>query len=239
MSALPVPRRRVSPAVVAVVLSAVFALVLAVLSSSSSSAAGGRSGTTGTTAGFLDGRNVTLQYQRDFYCDPSVPSDAVSRCEAGQPNGAQPPRSGDLPDLFVAVPYGFTPTQGTQCPTATATTSCVDHPRYIDLSTNLSAFFGTAAQNAFLPAHDHFVSEKAGGWWTVSVYAVTSQQAWDQMLGDHGATPPGGATPRSVEALDALVGAGTVLGPIPTNLNLFFNVVQGTDPHPGTDVQAR
>lgn len=229
-------RPRALMGLVAVALAAVFALVLGLLNAPPSHAAGAAPAH-GDTAAFLNGRSVTLQYQQDFYCDPSVASGAVSNCEAGQPNGTQPPRPGDLPDLYVAVPYGFTPTQGTQCPTATATTSCVDHPQYIDLSQNLSAFFGTAAHNAFLPGHDHFVTENAGNWWAVSVYAVTSQQAWDQMLGI--AANPDNVTPRSKAVLDDLVKNGEALGPIPTNLNLFFNVVDGADPHPGTSVEQR
>jgi hypothetical protein len=215
---------------VGTILAAAFTLTLAVLNSASvdASSVNGGKNAHGDTAAFMNGRTVTLQYQRDFYCDPSVAQSAVTKCEAGQPNGSQPPKPGDLPDLFVAVPYGFTPAQGTQCPAATASSSCVDHPQYIDLSTYLSPYFGTSAQNAFLPAHDHVVTEKQGGWWAVSVYAVTSQQAWDQMVAG-----------KSKDALDTLVHNGQALGPIPTNLNLFFNVVEGADPHPNTDVEAR
>ena len=160
----------------------------------------------GTTLGWYDGGTVTLQYEKAYYCDRTVASGATSGCEVGA-DSAVPPRSGPIPTLYVAVPL-FTATHdlALQCPVAG---SCIDHPSTIDLS----RVFGDSTKNALLPAHSHVISDKAGGWWDVTVVGITSQSAWDSL-----------AAGKSLTTLQQLQKSGGATGNIPTNLDLFFNV---------------
>jgi hypothetical protein len=205
--AVPGRRRRPVTTALLALVAAVFAITLGMLTTGTADATSpGSGGTVGTTQGWYDGKTVTLQYEKNYYCDRSVSSAASSGCEVGA-DLSVPPRSGPIPVLYVAVPL-FDPTENLnlQCPVAG---SCVDHPSTIDLS----RLFGDGTKNALLPAHSHVVGERAGGWWDVEVVGITSQSAWDTL-----------AAGKSLDTLHQLQAAGTATGDIPTNLDLFFNV---------------
>ena len=91
-----------------------------------------------------------------------------------------------------------------------AVASCPNHPLDVDLS----RVFGAGAINVPLPAYSHILDGPAGGWWDVQIVAVTNQTAWAAI-----------AAGKSQAAMEAQITAGGALGPIPTNLYLFFNVV--------------
>jgi hypothetical protein len=212
MSQNPAPGRVRLPAGVAVLglVAAVFAAALGLFLSPVANAAapGTGHGKVGTTQGWYDGRTVTLQYEKDYYCDKTVTSGATSGCELGA-DAKVPPRGGPIPELYVAVPL-FTPAAGVdlhlQCPVAG---SCIDHPSTIDLS----RIFGAGTQNALLPAHSHVIDEVQGGWWDVTVVGIKTQAAWDALTAG-----------KSLDALQSLQASGAATGDIPTNLDLFFNV---------------
>jgi hypothetical protein len=199
---------RPNPRHVGIVLAALLTLSFALLWGLADAPAGHatvhESATRGTTEGWFNGRTVTLQYQKNFYCDTSISSGAGSGCELGA-DAAVPPRAGSIPDLYVAVPLFDSPV-ATQCPAG----SCIDHPSTIDLS----RVFGAGTENVALPAHSHVVDERAGGWWDVEVVGITSPAAWRTLQQG-----------RSIATIHQLHDDGTATGFIPTNLDLFFNVV--------------
>ena len=167
-----------------------------------------------TTPAWVDGRTVTVQYAQNFFCDRSVASSAASGCEVGQAAQNGPVANADRSVLYVLVPLFANPDPAPMC----AVASCPNHPLTVDLS-RIAGALGTtpdAVATVSLPAHSHILDGSAGGWWQVDIVAVTNQSAWSQL-----------ATAKSASAMDALLatnGSG-VLGPIPTNLYLFFNVV--------------
>ena len=96
--------------------------------------------------------------------------------------------------------------------------SCPNHPLNVDLS-RIAGALGASPDmvaNVALPAHSHILDGNAGGWWDVKIVAVTNQTAWAKLAAD-----------KSQATMDALINTPNsgVLGPIPTNLYLFFNVV--------------
>jgi hypothetical protein len=167
-----------------------------------------------TTPAWVNGTTVTIQYPQDFFCDASVASSAGSACEVGQAANVGPVANADRSTLYVLVPLFANPAPAPMC----AVASCPNHPLTIDLS-RIAGALGVspdAVASVPLPAHSHILDGPAGGWWQVEVVAVTNQAAWAQL-----------AASKSATAMDALIassGSG-VLGPIPTNLYLFFNVV--------------
>ena len=99
-----------------------------------------------------------------------------------------------------------------------AQASCPNHPLNVDLS-RISTALGASPEalaDVPLPAHSHILDGNAGGWWQVKIVAVTNQTAWAQL-----------AANKSQMKMDALIATPNsgVLGPIPTNMYLFFNVV--------------
>ena len=162
----------------------------------------------GTTGGWYDGRTVTFQYPKGFFCKEPPSSGATSHCELGA-EAQTPPRAGsNIPVLYVMTPIGFRPAASTlQCPTVG---SCINHPSTIDLS----RVFGAGTENAALPAHSHIVDVAKGGWWEIEVIGVTSPEVWEQVV-----------EAKSLDGVRELQQAGVgITGDIPTNLFLFFNV---------------
>ena len=162
----------------------------------------------GTTGGWYDGRTVTFQYPKGFFCKEPPSSGATSHCELGA-EAQTPPRSGsNIPVLYVMTPIGFRPAESTlQCPVVG---SCINHPSTIDLS----RVFGAGTENAALPAHSHIVDVAKGGWWEIEVIGVTSPDVWAQVV-----------AAKSLDGVRELQQAGVgITGDIPTNLFLFFNV---------------
>ncbi|GAC1664584.1 MAG: hypothetical protein NVS9B8_05060 [Candidatus Limnocylindrales bacterium] len=166
------------------------------------------------TPAWVDGRTVTVQYPQNFFCDTSVTSAASSGCEVGQDSNRGPVPNADRSVLYVLVPLFASPSPTPMC----AVASCPNHPLNIDLSRIAGALGATPDQVASvpLPAHSHILDGPAGGWWDVKIVAVTNQTAWAQL-----------AAGKSEATMTALINTpdSGVLGPIPTNLYLFFNVV--------------
>ncbi len=167
-----------------------------------------------TTPAWVNGTTVKIQYPQNFFCDTSVASGATSGCEVGQDSNRGPVPHADRSVLYVLVPLFANPTPAPMC----AVASCPNHPLNIDLSRIAGALGATPDQlaNVALPAHSHILDGPAGGWWDVKIVAVTNQAAWSQL-----------ATGKSEATMNALINTPNsgVLGPIPTNLYLFFNVV--------------
>ena len=167
-----------------------------------------------TTPAWVDGRTVTVQYPRPFFCDTSVASSAPSGCEVGVDANRGPVANADRSVLYVLVPLFGSPSPTPMC----AVASCPNHPLTIDLS-RIAGALGVspgAVASVPLPAHSHILDGPAGGWWDVKVVAVTNQTAWAAL-----------AAGKSEATMFALINDPNsgVLGPIPTNLYLFFNVV--------------
>jgi hypothetical protein len=167
------------------------------------------------TPAWVDGRTVQVQYPQQFFCDTSVASAAESGCEVGTDANRGPVPHADRQVLYVLVPLfaGASPTP--MC----ATASCPNHPMDIDLS-RISGALGaspSAVADVPLPAHSHVLDGAGGGWWEVKIVAVTTQSAWSQLAA--------GKSEAKTLALAGTAGSG-VVGPIPTNLYLFFNVVK-------------
>jgi hypothetical protein len=167
-----------------------------------------------TTPAWVDGKTVTVQYPQNFFCDTSVESSAPSGCEVGTDSNVGPVPNADRSVLYVLVPLFANPSPTPMC----ATASCPNHPTTIDLSRIAGPLGVTPAAVASvpLPAHSHILDGPAGGWWDVKIVAVTNQTAWSKL-----------AAGKSESTMNALIAdkSSGVLGPIPTNLYLFFNVV--------------
>lgn len=167
-----------------------------------------------TTPAWVDGRTVTVQYPQNFFCDTSVASSASSGCEVGADSNRGPVPNADRSVLYVLVPLFGSPSPAPMC----AEAACPNHPLNIDLS-RIAGALGVspeAVASVPLPAHSHVLDGPAGGWWDVKVVAVTNQTAWSAL-----------AAGKSEATMFALINDPNsgVLGPIPTNLYLFFNVV--------------
>lgn len=188
---------------------------------------GSTCGQVGETAGYYNGQNVSLLYSENYYCDQNVASnDPTTGCEAGTGPSATPSATskdgtslgntthGDT--LYIPVPLGFTPPEGTQCaPNA----NCIDHPPSIDLSQIAGALPGSPAANtlysSMLPGHDHVITTRNNGlpeWWNVKVVPVSSQ-----------------AQLTTIEQNKSLT-SSQMSGAVPTNVFLFFQVLPGQVP---------
>lgn len=167
-----------------------------------------------TTPAWTDGKTVSIQYPQNYFCDKSVAAGASSGCEVGTDAKAGPVANADRSTLYVLVPLFKNPVPAPMCGVA----SCPNHPLNIDLS-RISGALGAspdAVSDVALPAHSHILDGAAGGWWDVKIVAVTNQTAWAQLAA--------GKSQTVMFNLIKTSGSG-VLGPIPTNLYLFFNVV--------------
>jgi hypothetical protein len=166
------------------------------------------------TPAWTNGQTVTVQYAQNFFCDTSVASSAPSGCEVGTDSNHGPVANADRSVLYVLVPLFSNPDPAPMC----AVASCPNHPMNIDLSRIAGALGASpdAVSDIALPAHSHILDGPAGGWWDVKVVAVTNQAAW--------ATLAAGKSEAVMNSLIADPSSG-VLGPIPTNMYLFFNVV--------------
>ncbi|MGH9081035.1 MAG: hypothetical protein ACRDYE_13375 [Acidimicrobiales bacterium] len=185
-------------------------------------------GQVGETAGWSNGQDVSLLYSENYYCDPAVPShDSTTGCEAGAgPSSANPTgtsadgtslgntTNGDI--LYIPVPIGFTPPEGTQCVPGR---TCIDHPPSTDLSALAGALPGNPSPSSLysvgLPGHDHVVTTRNSGlpeWWNVKVVPVTTQSDL-----------------TTIEQ-DKTLSASQMSGAVPTNVYLFFQVLPGSVP---------
>ncbi len=174
----------------------------------------------GMTMGSDAGHSSGFTYTHGFYCDSHVAAESTSGCEAGALAKVTPAKHFD--PLYITVPLGFT-AKGLDCPDKL---TCVDHPMTLDMTRLASALapvykttpakLTPALRNFTTPGHDHFIGTKNHGkaeWWDVRVVGVTDA-----------------ATYRSIQRhqswayLSGLIKAKNkhVVGPIPTNLFLFF-----------------
>lgn len=177
----------------------------------------------GMTKAYIAGKTVNFTYTKGFFCDTSVGSAASSKCEAGANFKKAPAK--DFDPLYITVPLGFSrPMNMIDCP---ASLVCVDHPGTIDLSRLEPALkplypgvtarqLRLALKNYPVPAHDHFITTTNAGkaeWWDVQVVGVTSPKVYDQIRAH-----------KSFGFIKYLLKHGNknVVGPIPTNLFLFF-----------------
>jgi len=166
------------------------------------------------TPAWSNGQTVTIQYPQNFFCDTSVASSASSGCEVGTAANVGPVANPDRSTLYVLVPLFANPSPAPMCGVA----NCPNHPLNVDLSRIAGALGASpeAVANVALPAHSHILDGNAGGWWNVKIVAVTNQTAWAKLAVDKSAT-----------GMTALINdpSSGVVGPIPTNMYLFFNVV--------------
>ena len=203
------PRRRRRLSLVASVITG---LVIASVSVGGAALASGSTVqpvSSATTPAWSGGTTVNIQYPQNFFCDTSVPSGASSGCEVGTAANVGPVGNPNRSVLYVLVPlFQGDPIPKPMC----AEASCPNHPLNVDLS----RVFGKDAASVPLPAHSHILDGNAGGWWQVKIVAVTNQAAWTTL-----------AAGKSQMVMDSLISdpKNGVLGPIPTNMYLFFNVV--------------
>jgi hypothetical protein len=179
----------------------------------------------GMTSAFYKGTRLRFVYTKGFFCDTHVRSTASSKCEAGA-NFAKPPARHFDP-LFITVPLGFSePMNMLECPDKLV---CVDHPGTIDLrrlEPALKPLYPGVSRKQLLhvlsnypvPGHDHFITDVnhwKPEWWDVKVIGVTSQKTYNAIR-DH----------RSYAFIHYLLNHHNkqVVGPIPTNLFLYFGV---------------
>ena len=201
------PRRRRRLSLVASVITG---LVIASVSVGGAALASGSTVlpvSSANTPAWSGGATVNIQYPQNFFCDTSVPSGASSGCEVGTAANVGPVGNPNRSVLYVLVPLFDNPVPKPMC----AQASCPNHPLNVDLS---RVFKG--ATSVPLPAHSHILDGNAGGWWQVKIVAVTNQDAW--------ATLAAGKSQMVMDKLIATPNSG-VLGPIATNMYLFFNVV--------------
>lgn len=177
----------------------------------------------GMTRAYFRGVGLDFTYTKGFFCDTSVTSTATSGCEAGANFNKAPAANYD--PLYITVPLGFNRSM-IQCPTGLI---CVDHPGTIDLRRLEPALkplypqltkkqLLAALHNAPVPEHDHFITtanNRKPEWWDVKVIGVTSPSVYNKIQ-QH----------RSYAYIQSLLKAGNknVVGPIPTNLFLYFSV---------------
>jgi len=186
----------------------------------------------GMTAAYYKHQALDFTYTKGFFCDTSVASSASSGCEVGQTYNTPP--SPQFDPLYITVPLGFSiPMNMQQCP---ATLVCVDHPGNVDLTrleTALKPLYPSltnaqltaALQNLAVPGHDHFITDTNNfrpEWWDVKVVGVTSPATYAAIV-HH----------RSFDYIQHLINEKDphVVGPIPSNLFLFFAVNHPTQEH--------
>lgn len=178
----------------------------------------------GMTMGNYQGDHVALTYSHGFWCDLSVAATSTTGCEVGAKWHVAPATQHD--PLFITVPLGFTVNHQMDCPDKL---TCVDHPATLDLTRlapALAPLFKTtpdklmpALRNFMTPGHDHFIADLNEGkseWWDVYVVGVTDRATYDQIQ-----------LHQSYRYLHSLITAKNphVVGPIPTNLFLYFRSV--------------
>ena len=176
----------------------------------------------GMTQAFFQGRRAPFTYTRGFFCDTTVASSSATGCEVGQTFNKAP---GQHDPLFITVPLGFNvPMTMQDCPAGLV---CVDHPATIDLTRLESALkplypnltdaaLTDALKDAAVPGHDHFITDlnhRQPEWWDVQVIGVKSPTVLKAIRAH-----------RSYKYIQRLIRDKNpnVVGPIPTNLFLFF-----------------
>jgi hypothetical protein len=178
----------------------------------------------GMTHAFFHGHSARFTYSHGYFCDTSVSAQSSTKCEVGQKWNHAPSAQHD--PLFITVPLGFKPKKMVDCP---ANLTCVDHPMTVDMTRLEPALkplypqftdaqLTDALKNFMTPGHDHFITTKNGGrreWWDVRVVGVTSPAVYKKIK-HH----------QSFSYIQKLIKHKNknVVGPIPSNIFLFFSV---------------
>jgi hypothetical protein len=175
----------------------------------------------GMTMGNYRGHVSDFTYTHGFYCDTHVKATSTSGCEVGAAAKVAPAKQFD--PLYITVPLGFA-ARSLDCPDRL---TCVDHPMNLDmtrLAAALAPVYKTtpekllpALTNFTTPGHDHFIADENRGkseWWDVRVVGVTDPATYRAIQRHH-----------SWSYVEALIKAKNtnVVGPIPSNLFLFFS----------------
>jgi hypothetical protein len=207
-----------------------------------------------TTLAFDGGKVVTVQYSQIYFCNSPGPatSSTSSPCAVGTDATKDPVPDTASSKLEVIVPAFlhplcdllskpcasetgtlagpnavFDPSLGgnnfAQCPDNTVTLTCPNHPNFLDLKP--VGLDGVTVVP--LPIHSHIISGQGvpgaqGGWWALRVWLVLDPGIWPNPR--TGMCPAGTGCLTSEAAL-AAAGSGKVVGPVPTTIYLFFNVV--------------
>ncbi len=226
-------------------------LLLAATPVVQSALAGGRApNVIATTLAFDNGTVVTVQYSNIYFCNSAGPATSISSspCAVGKEAAVDPVPDVASSKLEVIVPAflhplcdilkipcsagsAFDATLGgnnfAQCPDNTQTLTCPNHPNFLDLSpVGLTTPSGATVGVVPLPIHSHIISGQGatnaqGGWWQLRVWLVFDASIWPNPV--TGACSKGSGCLTSEAALTAAGSA--VLGPVPTTVYLFFNVV--------------
>src|SRR5713101_6500640 len=199
-----------------------------------------------TTLAFKDGQVVTVQYSNIYFCNSSGPAvtSTNSPCAVGVDATKDPVPDKASNELDVIVPAFlhplcdlagipcassnsvFDPTLGAnnfaQCPDNTSVLTCPNHPMFLDLTPlGLKTATGAVVGVVPLPIHSHILSGGKSGWWELRVWLVANPSIWPN--------PSTGACSAGTGCLTsdaALAAAGNkVVGPVPTTIYLFFNIV--------------
>jgi hypothetical protein len=223
MSTTTSTKRRRMAAVLAPLAAATFAIAGLGAAQATSQSAGHGPMEFGKTDGFYKGQTVEFTYTHGYYCDTSVPAASATHCEVGAKWKKAPVNRTHDP-LYITVPLGFAePMKHIDCPDHL---TCVDHPATMDLTrlaTALAPIFKTtpaalepALRDFATPGHDHFLTDLNNNkpeWWDVYVVGVTSKATMDKIHAH-----------KDFRYIQKLIKSGdkTVVGPIPTNLFLYF-----------------
>ncbi|SRR5712692_22871 len=199
-----------------------------------------------TTLAFKDGKVVTVQYSNIYFCNSAGPatSSSSSPCTVGVDATVAPIPDIAVNTLDVIVPAFlhplcvlasitcassnsvFDPTLGAnnfaQCPDNTSALTCPNHPMFLDLTPlGLKTSTGQVVGVVPLPIHSHILSGGSSGWWELRVWLVTDPRIWPNPSTGNCSAGTGCLTSAA-----ALAAAGNkVVGPVPTTIYLFFNVV--------------
>jgi hypothetical protein len=194
-----------------------------------------------TTLAFFNGQVVTVQYSNIYFCNSSGPptTSSSSPCVVGidAVTDPVPDKASNTLDVIVPAFLGFGTVGGifdpslgannvTQCPDNPNTLTCPNHPNFLDLTPT------TIAGVVPLPIHSHVLSTgdpnsvTQGGWWKLRVWLVTNPSIFPNP--NTGSCPAGTGCLTSITALNAAAASGGVIGPVPTTIYLFFNVVSSS-----------
>ncbi len=199
-----------------------------------------------TTLAFRDGQVVTVQYSNIYFCNSAGPAttSTSSPCTVGVDATVAPVPDNAVNTLNVIVPAFlhplcdltritcassesvFNPALGAnnfaQCPDNTSSLTCPNHPMFLDLTpVGLKTSSGQVVGVVPLPIHTHILSGNGGGWWELVVWLIADPSIWPNP-----STGVCSAGTGCLTSMDALTHAGSkVVGPVPTTIYLFFNVV--------------
>ncbi len=204
-----------------------------------------------TTLAFQDGQVVTVQYSNIYFCNSSGPptTSSSSPCAVGVDATKAPIPDHAINTLDVIVPAFlhplcdptsipcassnsvFDPSLGAnnfaQCPDNTSALTCPNHPAFLDLTpVGLKTPTGGVVGVVPLPIHSHILSGGKSGWWELRVWLIADPTIWPNP--STGACSAGTGCLTSLAALTTAMQAGKAIGPVPTTIYLFFNVVSSS-----------